>query len=466
MKLIMKFGGTSLANPESITDVCRIIAERKEDEIVVVVSALAGVTDMLIDTAKKVSEGEILEDEIKEFIGKLFEKHRLIAKDVLSEKEMELVLIELEKFSMELEKVLIGVGYVGELTPRSYAYIVSFGERLSAPIISGALSSCEIKSAWFSGYDAGIVTDSKFERADPIWDSTMKNVKERLKKLEKDTVPVITGFISGDAAGRITTLGRGGSDYTAAILGAAVDADEVWIWTDVDGIMTTDPRLVPDAKTIPVISYIEAMELAYFGAKVLHPKSIEPAMEKGVPVRVKNTFNPSGQGTLIVREQEKTRQVVKAVSVMTNVTMVTISGVGMIGVPGVAANSFSALAEEKVNILMISQGSSEVNITFIIESQDLSKAVGVLESRFQNKEIVRKIDYNTDVAIIAIIGAGMKGTRGVAARLFTAVADAGVNVLMIAQGSSELNISFVVLEKDAKKAARALHDEFIEPSKA
>jgi aspartate kinase len=461
MRLVMKFGGTSLGDAKRIIDVCKIIAERKDDEVVVVVSALAGVTDMLVSTAKKISEGKISEEEIKNFIGDLFERHRQIAQEVLSEKELELVLIELERFSVELEKILIGIRYVGELTPRSNAYVVSFGERLSAPIVSGALNSCNVKSGWFTGFDAGIVTDSKYERAAPIWDLTIKNVKNRLEKSLKDMVPVVTGFISGDPEGRITTLGRGGSDYTAAILGVALDAEEVWIWTDVDGIMTTDPRLVREAKTLPIVSYVEAMELAFFGAKVLHPKSIEPAMEKGVPVRVKNTFNPKNEGTLIVRKQEKTKKVVKAVSVMTNVSMVTISGVGMIGVPGVAAKSFSALADEKVNILMISQGSSEVNISFVIESQDLERAVSVLKRRFKDQRIVRKVDYNDDVAIIAIIGAGMKGTKGVAARVFTAVAKVGANVLMIAQGSSELNISFIVLERDAKKAAKALHDEFI-----
>jgi aspartate kinase len=340
--------------------------------------------------------------------------------------------------------------------------MISFGELFSASLVSQALNSKGIKSKWFTGLEAGIVTDSNFERAAPLWDDTVKNVKSNLGGLLKDTVPVVTGFIAGDKAGRITTLGRGGSDYSAAILGIALDCDEVWIWTDVDGIMTTDPQLVEEAKTIKVISYIEAMELAFFGAKVLHPKSIEPAMEKGVAVRVKNTFNPEGEGTLIVKEQEMISRVVKAVSVMTDVSLMTISGAGMIGVPGVAARSFSALAEKDVNILMISQGSSEVNISFIIESSDLERAVSTLKRSFKNQGIGKGVDSTETVAIIAVIGAGMKGTKGLAGRVFTAVADAGVNVLMIAQGSSEVNISFVVLESDAKKAAKALHDEFIE----
>jgi len=461
MRLVMKFGGTSLANAKRIRDVCRIISERRGDEVVVVVSALAGVTDMLVDTARKVSEGELSEDEIKDFVGELLERHRGIADEVLDERQLELVLIELQRFSVELEKVLTGIHYVGELTPRSYAYVISFGERFSAPIVSGALNSSGIRSRWFTGYDAGIVTDSSYERAAPLWDATMRNVRSRLQGLLREMVPVVTGFIAGDEEGRTTTLGRGGSDYTAAIIGAAIDAEEVWIWTDVDGIMTTDPRLVKEARTLPVISYVEAMELAFFGAKVIHPKSIEPAMEKGVPVRVKNTLKPYKEGTLIVSEQERTKEVVKAVSVMTNVALVTITGAGMIGMPGVAAKTFTALAEEKVNILMISQGSSEVNISLVIEKDDLRKAVRAIKRSFERLGIESRVEHSDKVAIIAVVGAGMRGTKGVAARVFQAVARAGVNVLMIAQGSSEVNISFVVLEKDVKAAALALHREFI-----
>ena len=240
-----------------------------------------------------------------------------------------------------------------------------------------------------------------------------------------------------------------------------MEAEEIWIWTDVDGMMTTDPKLVKEARIIKEISYIEAMELAYFGAKVLHPKTIEPAMEKGIPVRVRNTFNPKNPGTLIVRKQDKIGETVKAITVMENLVLLTISGVGMIGVPGVAAKVFGALAEAKVNILMISQGSSEVNISIVITRSDLERAVETIKREFVARNVVREIHYNPEVAAVAIVGAGMQGTKGVAARVFTAVAVADVNVLMIAQGSSEVNISFVVGRKDAKTVAKALHDEFV-----
>jgi len=459
-KLVMKFGGTSIGNAERIRRVAQIIDENRAKETAVVVSAMGGVTDRLVDMAKRIAAG-ISEEEIKKFIGDVREKHIATARRGVSGKHQEVVLIEIERLCAELEKVLVGVSYVGELTPRSLDYITSFGERLSAPILSGALNSAGIKSKWYTGFEAGIITDSNFGRAAPIWSETNKKILRVLKPQMKSCIPVVTGFIAGDAKGRITTLSRGGSDYTAAILGAVLNVDEIWVWTDVDGILTTDPKLVAEARTIDILSYIEAMELAYFGAKVLHPRTIEPAMERGIPVRVRNTFNVENQGTLIVRERKETGDIVRAISILKNAVLVTISGAGMIGVPGVAARVFSALAAQNVNILMISQGSSEVNISTVIEKSDLEKAIKTIKEEFAGKNIVKDVHYNENVAIIAVVGAGMQGTKGVAARVFTAVAKAGVNVLMIAQGSSEVNISFVVSEKDAKSAAKALHDEFI-----
>ncbi len=459
-KLIMKFGGTSVGSAERIRRAARIIKEYGARETAVVVSAMGGVTDSLVEMANKVAQGAP-EEEIKKFVGDVREKHIATIKGAVSKPHQEIALIEIERLCTELEKVLIGVSYVGELTPRSLDYIMSFGERLSAPILSSVLNSTGVKSKWYTGFEAGIVTDSNFGRASPIWSATNKKVLKVLKPRMKGSVPVVTGFIAGDAHGRITTLSRGGSDYTAAILGAVLNVGEIWIWTDVNGILTTNPRLVAEARTIDVLSYVEATELAYFGAKVLHPKTIEPAMERGIPVRVRNTFNVKNQGTLIVRKQRETGDIVKAISVLKNVVLLTISGAGMIGVPGVAARVFSALAAQKVNILMISQGSSEVNISIVVDRSDLEKAIRTIKEEFAGKNVVKDVQYNKNVAVIAVVGAGMQGTKGVAARVFTAVANAGVNVLMIAQGSSEVNISFVVLEKDAKSAAKALHDEFI-----
>ncbi len=459
-RLVMKFGGTSVADGERIKNVAKIVEKFRANETVVVVSALANVTDSLLNFANKV-KSHIDEEEIKNFVAELKERHRYACEIAVKKEFRDPILLEIEKLCGDLEKVLIGISYIGELTKRSLDYVLSFGERLSAPILSGALKSIGIDSIWLSGGEAGIVTDSNFGRANVIWDKTEKLVRKRLLPLLKDKVPVVTGFIAVDERGRITTLGRGGSDYTASIIGACIDADEIWMFKETEGIMTCDPRIVKNAKPIEVLSYIEAMELAYFGAKVLHPKTIEPAIAKNIPVRVKNTFNPEGKGTLIVRETKKTNGVVKAISVMKNVSLINISGAGMISEVGVASRVFKALADANVNVLMISQGSSEANISLVVNREDSKKALESLKNEFKDEKIVKTIECNNSVAIIAVVGAGMRGTKGVAARVFRAVADAGVNVLMIAQGSSEVNISFVVLEEDADKAVVSLHDEFL-----
>ncbi len=460
MKLIMKFGGSSVGSGKRVKETARIISEYRGDETVVVVSAMEEVTDRLIEMANDVVNG-VGEEGIREFIEELKDMHVAAAKKAVSKQHREGVVATIERLCTELMKVLVGVSYVGELTPRSLDYIISFGEKLSAPVVSGAISSLGIKSDWLTGHEAGIVTDSNFGSAAPVWAATNKKIKQSLPPLIKSGIPVVAGFIAGDEKGRITTFGRGGSDFTASILGSVLNADEIWIWTDVDGILSSNPGLVKKAEIIDVISYAEAQELAYFGAKVLHPKTIEPAMEKRIPVVVKNTFNPENKGTLIVREQKKIVDIVKAISVKNDVALLTVSGVGMIGVPGIAARLFGILADRRINILMISQGSSEVNISFIIEKSDLKRAFRALEKAFPGKDIVKEIKYKDNVSIVAVVGAGMKGTKGIAARIFSAVAKAGVNILMIAQGSSEVNISFVVLRKDARKAANALHKEFI-----
>jgi aspartate kinase len=272
-------------------------------------------------------------------------------------------------------------------------------------------------------------------------------------------VPVVAGFIGEDEKGTTTTLGRGGSDFSASIIGAAINADEIWFWKETPGVLTTDPKIVPSAKTIPSISYREAMELSYFGAKVLHPRAIEPAIRKGIPVRVKCTFDPESPGTQIVHEDVKKEDVIKAVTLSKNVALLNISGAGMIGTPGVAARVFTALARAGVNIVMISQGSSEANISIVIDEKDVDKAEEALRAELP-RDLVRDISHNSAVCALAVVGAGMAGTPGVAARVFKAISGAGINVVMISQGSSEHNISFVVSSRDAERAVQELHREF------
>jgi aspartate kinase len=291
---------------------------------------------------------------------------------------------------------------------------------------------------------------------------TLHQVKLRVGKLyDEGIVPVVSGFIGADQKGRVTTLGRGGSDLTASLLGASLNADEVWLWTDVDGIMTTDPKVETSAKTIRQLSYQEAMEMTFFGAKGIHPKAVEVAMDKGLPLRVKNTFNPEGPHTLITQEAEiKSGFAAKAVSLIPEVAVITVGGAGLAGAPEVAAELFQILSEKRANILMISQGSSEANISFAVSKDPVDELVSLLEMRLLGGKAVRQIDVEEDVCIVALVGAGMRGTPGIAARVFKAVAAEGVNIRMIAQGSSELNISFVVKREDGPKAVKALHREF------
>jgi len=324
-----------------------------------------------------------------------------------------------------------------------------------------ALLDRQVKAQPFTGENVGIITDENFGQAEPLLNLTYLQVKKKLEPLfEAKIVPVITGFFGVTQNGVTTTLGRGGSDYTATIIGAALDVDEVWIWTDVDGFMTADPKIEPLARTISELSFEEALEMSYFGAKVTRPHVLKPAIQKRIPIRIKNTFNPENNGTIIRKEQKiKSKDIVKAISIVKTVSIMTAGGAGIAGPSRVAATVLQALENNNIGVLMISQSSSEANISFIIPRKDTEKALSVLEI-VPGKNIVRELTSEDDVCVIAAVGAGMVGTPGVAARVFQTVAKEGINVRMIAQGSSELNISFVVKECDGEKAVRALHKEF------
>jgi aspartate kinase len=462
-KIVMKFGGTSVATGKNIRHVANLIANHsgKDCSVVVVVSALEDVTNQLIQAAEEAKKGN--REYIREFKQEILEKHLTTAKETIEDKQLE---DETERVlkarAGELEQVLTGIVFVGELTPKSRDNVLSFGEKLSAPIVSGALQDIGLSSQHLTGGEAGIVTDSNFGEADLLMNVTKYQVKKNLEPLlKKGAVPVITGFIAATQNGETTTLGRGGSDYTATIMGAALEADEVWIWTDVDGLMTSDPKIVPSAKTINELSFQEATELTIFGAKAMHPRALEPARKEGIPVRIRNVFNPENPGTLITKEKKiKTKDGVKAVTLVGNVAVITVSGAGMVGAPGTAAKVFEVLGKENINILMISQSVSEANISLVIQRNLLERAVNTLEIALLGRDFIREIISEDDVCVVAVLGAGMKGMPGVASRIFSAVANKGINVRMIAQGSSEINVSFVVKENDGEETVRAIHKEF------
>ncbi len=462
-KIVMKFGGTSVATGENIRRVAKIVADsvKKDCRVVVVVSALAGVTNQLVEEASQAKKK--YEKQIQEFTRKLVEKHVATAAKAIEnksiQKEVEQVI---EKTVSALEKVLTGICYVGEITPKSRDYVMSFGERLSAPIVWGALRDLKLQTEFFTGKEAGIVTDDNFGEASPLMNVTTHQVKGRLEPLlEKNVVPVVTGYIAATQDGVVTTLGRGGSDYTATILSVALAADEVWIWTDVDGIMTTDPKIVQSAKMLPQLSYGEAAEMAIFGAKAMHPSALEPVTEACIPVRIRNVFNPENHGTLIADGQEvKSKEVVKAVAMIKDVAMINIRGAAMVGAPGSYSKIFDVLGKNNINIMMVSTAVSEANISLIIRRNLLGRALSTLEIALLGGGLVNEITSEDDVCVIAAMGANMKGTLGVASRIFTAMAEKKINIRMIAQGSSELNISFVVKEEDGEAAVQAIHKEF------
>jgi len=462
-KIVMKFGGTSLATGENIRHVADIVSDtaRKSHSVVVVVSALDGVTDGLFEAANQAQKAK--QDYIQKFKQSILKKHKsALAKAVKTKQMSREIHRTIETIIDELEKVLTGISYVGELTPKSRDYVLSFGERLSAPIVCGAIRDLKLQSEWFTGKDAGIVTDSNFGQADPLMNVTTYQLKERIEPLlEKRVIPVISGYIAATQEGVVTTLGRGGSDYTATIVGAALTVDEVWIWTDVDGLMTADPKMVQEAQMLPELSYREAAEMAIFGAKAMHPRALEPIIRENIPARIRNVFNPTNQGTLISSSQtSKKTDAVKAVALIRDVAMINIGGAGMVGAPGSYAKVLDVLSKSGINVMMISAAVSEANISLVVRRNQLGRALSALEIAVLGKGLVNEVTSEDDVYVVAAMGAEMKGTRGVASRIFTAAARKGINIRMIAQGSSELNISFVVKEEDGVTVVRAIHEEF------
>ncbi len=458
-RLVMKFGGSLVASKGGVRRVADLAlrSRKRGDEVVVVVSALRGVTDLLLSAAAKAPKWS--GSEVQGLVRDLRDTHRkAIGETTLDASTREDLNGEIEGMLGTLGQTLLGVSILGELSPRSKDMVVSYGERLSAPIVSAELRSRGTRSRSFSGGEAGIITDEAYGEASPLQPSTTRAVRRALlPELSRGGVPVVAGFIGRSSGGNVTTLGRGGSDYTATILGSALGADEVWIWTDVNGIMTADPRVVPNPARVAKLSYAEAEELAFFGAKNMHPLALAPARANHLPVRIKSGVKPETEETLITDQLTKAAGVIKVVAEVKNVGLLTVSGEALQGSPGIAARIFTALGEARVNILMISQSVSEANISMITRRGSLRHAEAALTHRLEHDGISAEVVSDPDIAVVAAVGAGMRGEKGVAARVFGAVASRGINVKMIAQGSSELNISFVVKEKDADEAVRALH---------
>lgn len=465
MRLVMKFGGTSVNGGARLQHVADLVIgyAQQGHSIVTVTSAMSGVTDTLIRAARHAATGNLTTCLIAH--ETLTEQHLAALEHIVRDETMlRVTRAHITHLLDDFGNLCRSIHMLGELTPRALDQVASLGEQLILPILAQAFRE---RGALVKAIEANelILTDDNFTQASPLMDETRHRARARVMPLlQQRLLPITTGFIGATRAGVLTTLGRGGSDYTATILGNVLEADEVWIWTDVDGVMTADPRIVPEAQTLAEISYGEAAELSYFGAKVLHPKTISPAAERDIPIRILNTFNPTHPGTRIVRNARANGRTVKAITVIRHLGQITVEGRGMQGVPGVAARVFSAVARAAINVLMISQASSEQSICFVLESAHIARALEALEKEFELDRWRGNIDRiwaQERIAIVAVVGEGMKGTPGIAATVFSAVGERGINVISIAQGSSEYNLSLVVDERDADDALRAIHSRFM-----
>ena len=460
---VMKFGGTSVGNAECIGRAADIVARAaSEGPVIAVVSAMGGVTNRLIEAAQGSAAGDMeAAGNIAETLG---QQHQGAIEILIGDAGRRAQLAsELKEILEEVTSLCRGTALLRELTPRTLDAISSAGERLSARLLASTLRELGLNSTAVEATEL-IVTDNHSGRAEPLMGETRERATARLSPmLAEGSVPVVTGFIGATIDGRLTTLGRGGSDYSATILGAALDAKEIIIWTDVDGVLTADPRLVPEARTLQEISYNEAAELAYFGAKVLHPKTLRPVSEAGIPVWIRNSFAPERNGTKITATGHPTRRGVKAITAMSNVTLITIGGRGIVGLPGVAAKTFTAAAIAQANVLLISQSSSGNDICFILDSADADRTVAELRAAFASDlahHEVEHINVNADIAVVAVVGERMRGTPGIAGRTFSALGRRGINIIAIAQGSSEYNVSLVVEAGQMREVVQALHSEF------
>jgi aspartokinase/homoserine dehydrogenase 1 len=460
--LVMKFGGTSVGDASRIRKVVEIVREEaRASDVVVVVSAMSGVTNRLIEAATQSEAGN--RDAAETIFRELRDRHNDVVNSLISSiPTRSRINRELREIREEGERLCQGTAFLRELTPRAHDSISSLGERLSARLLAAALVECGVSSEAIDATEL-VVTDNCHGSADPLMGPTREHCESRLRPLLlREVIPVVTGFIGATQEGALTTLGRGGSDYSATILGAALNADEVIIWTDVDGLMTADPRLVHGVTTISEISYREAAELAHFGAKVLHPKTLRAVTQCGIPLWIRNTFAPERPGTRVTPNGAPTSSEVKGLTAISDVALITVGGPGIVGVPDVLGRTFATTAAVRANVLLISQSSSQNDICVVVPGSVAERTAEALRREFARDLAHEKVEHVTldpTVAIVTVVGKNMRGAATVG-RTFAALGKQNINVIAIAQGSSECNISFVVKQQDVKPALEVTHQEF------
>ena len=460
--LAMKFGGTSMGSAERIRGAAEICArERANRPIVVVVSAMSKVTDLLLDTLRAAEIGRPVEVETN--LKQLEARHVETCRALLNATACSTAICEIGVLVGEFQRIAHGMLMLGERPPRSVDEAISTGERLSAMMIASYLNCMGVPSEAVNASDV-IVTDSEFGNAEPLMDETREKARARLLPIvQRGAIPIVTGFNGANVEGKPTTLGRGGSDFSASILASVLDAEELWIWSDVDGIMTADPRLVSDAVVLDEVTYKEAAELAYNGAKVLHPRTLAPLVEKGIPVLSKNSFNLNAPGTRIVPRTKEVPPGPRAVTSMANVALVSVEAAkAAVNGTAIMGRAFDALADAGSEVLAISSSSYRQNFCFLIRKDELRIALEGLEREFElelEHDYLQPIKVDTEVGLLAVVGEGMQGTPGLAGRIFTAISRENINIIAIAQGSSELTIVIVVARSGLEKAVQAVHAE-------
>lgn len=466
---VLKFGGTSVGSAENIGKVVEIVGnEIEKDSCVVVLSAMSGATDALISIAKTAENGD---ENFRVKIKELETKHTETAKNLLGENSHDSSIFDfIENRFNELKNICEGVFLLGELSARTLDRIVSFGEILSTKIVAAKFNSLNIENVWKDSRHL-IKTDSNFGYAAVDFEKTNNLIKDffnERRTTNDERLSILQGFIASDSENITTTLGRGGSDYTGAILAAALDADVLEIWTDVSGMMTADPRIVRNIRQIPRITYREAMELSHFGAKVIYPPTIQPVLQKNIPIFIKNTFAPDDYGTSIEAEAEDETEIIRGITSIDKIAILSLEGSGMVGIPGFSKRLFDALSRAAINVILITQSSSEHSICVAVEDKFSETAKRVVDAEFEYEIAVGKIEplqIENGLSILALVGDNMRHHTGISGKMFAALGAQGVNIRAIAQGSSERNISAVIESEDVKKAVNTLHEEFFSDGK-
>ena len=462
--IVMKFGGTSVGDASCIRRAATIVKQHSggSDQVVVVVSALSKITDLILKVMNAARDGK--SEEMQLGLSQLSMRHEQVLSELFAGAELDQVSKELRASVRRLSELSSAVLLLGSATPQVMDMALPLGEQMSARIFVACLNQMGRK-AEFVDSSRVVITDEKFGDASPDMETTSRRSREVIvPRLEEGKIPVVTGYAGATHSGQVTTLGRGGSDYSGTILGAALDADEVWIWTDVDGVLTADPRVCPEAVTLPAITFAEAVELSYYGAKVIHRKAIRPTMDSNIPVWIKNSFKPEVPGTKIVRELTTSNLPVKAVTTVTQATLITLSTRGDVHFAEIFGRLFLRLGHEHIDILFSTQSSSEDTLGLVLREQDTEHVLQAIQRLFRTElkhGVLNPVSVHRDIAVVAVLGSGMKGTCGILGRLFSAVARTSVSVIAVAQGSSELNICFAVAAARVNEVVKAVHQEFL-----